>query len=99
LGIGALLGLLSLVVSRWEVAPEGIYLTGNRFVVVLVSLVVVARLAYGVWRAWSLWPGDGYAAGWLASAGVAGSMAAGAILVGHALAFWSGARFRMRRAG
>ena len=97
LGIGVVLGLLGVAMSRWEDEPEGIYVTANRLLILLVVVVVVARIGYGVWRVGSLWGSEGAEGGWMARAGVAGSMAAGAILVGHSLAFWAGVRFRMRR--
>lgn len=96
LGIGGVLGLVGVAVSRWDDEPEGIYVTANRLLILLIVVVVVARIGYGVWRVGSLWAGEGAEGGWLARAGIAGSMAAGAILVGYSLTFWAGVRFRMR---
>jgi hypothetical protein len=94
-GIG--LGLLGLRLSRWESGPESLHYTPNRWLVFGVTSVVTARLLYGFWRAWRTWrdaPGD---ANWLVAFGVAGSMAAGAVVLGYYLAYWIGVRRRFRR--
>jgi hypothetical protein len=96
LGVGAALGFLGLWASHWEEEADGLYLTGNRWLVTLVSLVVVARIALGFWRAWVTWK-EGGLHGELAAIGIAGSMAAGAVLVGYSLVYWAGVRSRLRR--
>ena len=97
LAIGGLLGLLGLSWSRWERAPQSLHYTPNRWLVLVIMLVVSSRLLYGCWRAWHVWqsgPGD---TSWLAAAGVAGSMAAGAVVLGYYLTYWAGVRGRIRR--
>ena len=62
----------------------------------LLTLLVLGRLLYGFWRAWTAfytWGGEG----WAASAGIAGSLAAGALLVGYGLGFWTAVRWRLAR--
>ena len=93
---GSLLGLLGLALTRWEMTPRGLHYTPNRWLVLLLTLAVVTRLLYGLWRIWHAWqaaPSDG---SWLASAGVAGSMAVGAVVVGYYLAYFAGVRLRLR---
>ena len=93
---GSLLGLLGLALTRWEMTPRGLHYTPNRWLVLLVTLAVVMRLLYGVWRIWHAWraaPSDG---SWLASAGVAGSMAVGAVVVGYYLVYFAGVRWKLR---
>lgn len=94
---GALLGLAGLWLSRWEVAPQSLHLTPNRWLVLLVMLVVTSRLLYGVWRAWYAWISRTPDTSWLAAAGVAGSMGAGAVVIGYYLTYWYGVRRRIRR--
>ena len=93
---GSLLGFLGLALTRWEMTPRGLHYTPNRWLVLLVTLAVVTRLLYGLWRLWHAWraaPSDG---SWLASAGVAGSIAVGALVVGYYLAYFAGVRWKLR---
>jgi hypothetical protein len=93
---GSLLGLLGLALTRWEMTTRGLHYTPNRWMVLLVTLAVVTRLVYGLWRIWHAWraaPSDG---SWLASAGVAGSMAVGALVIGYYLVYFAGVRLRLR---
>lgn len=93
---GSLLGLLGVALTRWEMTSRGLHYTPNRWLVLLVTLAVVTRLLYGLWRIWHAWraaPSDG---SWLASAGVAGSMAVGAAVVGYYLAYFAGVRWKLR---
>jgi len=92
---GSLLGLLGLDLTRWEITPRGLHYTPNRWLVLLVTLAVVTRLLYGLWRIWHTWraapSGD--------SGGCepgAGSMAVGAVVVGYYLAYFAGVRLRLR---
>lgn len=99
LATGMLLGLLGLWWSRWEAAPGSLHYTPNRWLVLAIMLVVGARLAYGLWRAWHAWQAAGGDESWLAAAGVAGSLGAGAVVLGYYLTFGLGvwARFRRHR--
>ena len=94
---GCLLGLAGLWLSRWEAAPGSLHYTPNRWLVLAVMLVVTSRILYGAWRAWNAWrfaPDD---TSWLAAAGVAGSLAAGALVLGYYLAYSTGLWLRVRR--
>ena len=97
LAAGAVLGLLGLATTRWEATHPSPHFTPNRWLVLALILVVTARIVYGFWRAWEAWRSTGPGAGWLAEAGVAGSMAAGALVLGYALTYWLGVRARLRR--
>ncbi len=94
---GCLLGFLGVATSRWEATPGALHYTPNRWLVLAITLLVAARLAYGVWRGWYAWrvtPGE---ESWLAVAGVAGSLGAGAVVIGYYLTYWAGVRRRFRR--
>ncbi len=96
-GLGGLLGWLGLLISRWEETAEGLYVTGRRWLVLTLILVVVGRFGYGIWRAWNalmVRPGD---ESWLVAAGVAGSLAAGALIIGYSLIYGLGVRRRVRK--
>jgi hypothetical protein len=62
---GALLGLLGLSLSDWETRAGHLYFTPNRWLVGALTLLVIARLAYGAWRFWGAWMAWGGEAGWL----------------------------------
>ena len=94
---GCLLGLLGLWLSRWEVTPGAVHYTPNRWLVLAIMLVVCSRLAYGFWRGWHAWRAGVSDTSWLVAFGAAGSMAAGAVVLGYYLAYWTGLRRRLRR--
>jgi hypothetical protein len=93
---GIALGIVGLWVSRWERAPQALHYTPNRWLVLAVTLLVTARILYGFWRGFHAWrhaPGD---TSWLAAFGIAGSMAAGAVVLGYYLSYWAGVRRRLK---
>lgn len=94
---GSLLGLLGLFSSRWEATPRSLHYTPNRWLVLAIMLVVTSRLIYGFWRGWHTLrsaPGD---TSFLVAFGAAGSLAAGAVVLGYYLAYWTGLWYRLRR--
>jgi hypothetical protein len=93
---GAALGLLGLWVSRWEVTPRSLHYTPSRWLVLAIMLVVAARMLYGVWRAWHAWHAAAGDSSWLAASGAAGSLGAGAIVLGYYLAYHAGVWRRSR---
>jgi hypothetical protein len=94
---GCAAGLLGLAWTRWERTPHALFYTPNRWLVLIVTLVVTARLLYGFWRAWTTWRAGLQDESWLAVAGIAGSLAAGAVVLGYYLTYWLGVRHRLRR--
>jgi membrane protein CcdC involved in cytochrome C biogenesis len=97
LAAGVVLGAIGLSLSAWENRAGIMYFRPNRWLVGVLTALVLLRLGYGVWRSWHAWMAWGGEAGWLSSAGVAGSIAAGALLVGYGLGFWVGVRWRISR--
>lgn len=93
---GCILGLLGLFLSRWEATHQNLHYTPNRGLVLSIVLVVTARLIYGFWRAWDAWRSPDNTS-WLAASGAAGSMAAGAVVIGYYLTYWAGVQYRLRR--
>jgi hypothetical protein len=59
--------------------------------------VISSRLIYGMWRSWHAWQARVDDTSWIAASGAAGSLAAGAIVVGYYLAYWIGLRWRIGR--
>jgi hypothetical protein len=93
---GIALGIVGLWLSRWERAPQSLHYTPNRWLVLGVTVVVAARLLYGFWRGWHAWRHAAGETSWLAAFGVAGSLAAGAVVLGYYLSYWMGVRRRWR---
>jgi hypothetical protein len=94
---GGLLGLLGLTLTRWEMTPQTLHYTPNRWLVLIVMLAVTTRLLYDLWRVWHAWRNAGANDSWLASAGIAGSMAVGTVVLGYYLTYWAGLRWRLRK--
>jgi hypothetical protein len=95
LAVGCTLGLVGLLLVRWEATPDGLHYTPNRWLGLTVVTVVVARLLYGWLRAYHAWSAGAGNAWWLTAAGAAGSFAAGALVLGYQFTFWSGLRRRL----
>lgn len=94
MAIGGVLGLVGLAAARWERAGGELHYTPSRILILSISLVVIARIGYGFYRAWQLW-GTTADESWLAAAGVANSLAFGGVVLGYYLMFWAGVRGRM----
>jgi hypothetical protein len=94
---GMVLGMIGLRLTRWEPSIGALHYTPNRALVLGITLMVTARLLYGFWRGWHSWRGGVAAGSWFVAAGVAGSMAAGAVVIGYYLTYWIGVRRRFRR--
>jgi hypothetical protein len=94
---GFALGIIGLWLSRWERAPQSLHYTPNRWLVLAVTLVVTARILFGLWRGWHSWHHAPDDTPWLAAFGVAGSLAAGAVVLGYYVSYWMGVRRRLRR--
>ena len=97
LACGLALGFVGLALSRWETTPQGVHYTPNRWLTLLITLVVTARILYGFWRAWHSFQTTPAGESWLAASGAAGSMGAGAAVLGYYVIYWAGLRRRVRR--
>jgi hypothetical protein len=93
---GCLLGLLGLSLSRWERTPQSLHYTPSRWLVLTITLVVTSRMIYGLWRIWHAWRSTPADTSWLVSSGAAGSLAAGAVVLGYYLTYWTGLRRRLK---
>jgi hypothetical protein len=96
LGVGAALGLLGFVLTRWEIVRGVVHYTPNRWLVLAVTLVVAARILYGGWRTWAAWRAGVEEMAAVAASGIAMSMAAGAVVLGYYLIYWIAVRRRLR---
>lgn len=91
---GSLLGLIGLGLTKWERTSGSLFYTPNRWLVMGLTLVVTARLVYGFWRTWETWRVAADRSEWLVTSGVAGSLAAGAVVLGYYMTYWAGVRRR-----
>ena len=97
LAAGIALGVLGLWLTRWEATPRTLHYTPNRWLVLFITLLVSARIAYGLWRSWRMAQAGFGGAPLIAAFGVAESMAAAATVIGYYLAFSAGLQARIRR--
>ena len=82
IAIGALLGMVGVLLSRWEAKPGSLHYTPNKWLVLLVTVVVSSRLLYGLYRS---------------ELATAESVAAGGVVVGYYLGFALALRWRISR--
>jgi len=94
---GCLLGLLGLLSSRWEATPRALHYTPNRWLVLAKGRIVTSRLIYGFWRGWHTWRSTPDDTSLLVAFGAAGSLAAGAVVLGYYLTYWTGVWRRLKR--
>lgn len=95
LGVGAVLGFSGFALTRWESSGGVEHYTPNRWLVLTVTLVVAARMFYGVWHVWAAWQAGVEQIAAVTVSGVAMSIAAGAVVLGYYLIYWSAVRRRL----
>lgn len=93
---GMVLGGAGLLLTKWEPTAGALHYTPNRWLVLMVTMVVTARVLYGFVRGWMTWQAAAGSGSFLAGFGVAGSLGAGAAVVGYYLAYGIGLRYRIR---
>ena len=95
---GAILGLLGLAMTRWESQPEGLFYTPSRWLAVLVTLAIAARLVYGWWHATHSGSSAAREQHWLITAsGTELSLAVAAGLIAYYLVYSIGVRLQIAR--
>jgi hypothetical protein len=98
MALGAILGLLGLALTRWESQREGLFYTPSRWLALVVTLAIAARLIYGWWHATHSGtgaPGDEH---WLITASATElSVAVAAGLIGYYLVYSIGVRLQLAR--
>ncbi|HZB25535.1 MAG TPA: hypothetical protein VE379_05355 [Vicinamibacterales bacterium] len=92
---GCVLGVAGLAASRWEASRGALHYTPNRWLVLAITLTVTGRILYGFWRSYQAWQSGLSGSSWFVAAGVAGSLAAGALVLGYYLVYWAGVRRRL----
>ena len=97
LGAGFLLGVIGLLMTRWEISSRSMYYTPSRLLILGITLVVIGRISFGLWRGWHAWHSTPADQSWLAASGAAGSLGAGALVLGYYVVYWLGLRRRINR--
>lgn len=93
---GLVLGVLGVWLSSFEATAKGMFHTPNRWLVLLLTLAVAARIALGIWQGWLHLRAGGEVHGLLAQQG--SLFALGALLLGYYLAYAWGLRRALRQA-
>jgi hypothetical protein len=94
LALGAGLGLMGLVLTRWEPTAAALHYTPNRWLVFIVTFVVAARVWYGLWRSWMVAQAGVYGTPMVLAFGIPESLAAGGTVIGYYFAYGLGVRRR-----
>jgi hypothetical protein len=96
IAVGTGLGVLGLLRTRWEATPATLHYTPNRWLVLLVTLMVSARVLYGFWRSWQAAQAGIYGTEMVLAFGIPQSLAVGGTVIGYYIAYAAGVRGRIR---
>lgn len=91
---GSLLGLVGVWRTRVEITPAGFHYTPDRWLVLILTMVVALRIGLGMWQGLGHLRGSVDAGHWLANAG--SLFAVGGLLLGYYLVYAWGLRRRWR---
>ena len=97
MAIGLFLGLIGTVFTRWESGVRKLHYTPNRWLVLIVTLIVTARVVYGFYRSFEAASAGVTGHAMVSAFGVPESLAAGAIVIGYHLAYNVALRWRIGR--
>ena len=95
--VGCALGLLGLALTRWEPTARTLHYTPNRWLVLGITLMVSARILYGLWRSWLVARSSADDMSLVMAFGVPESLAAGAAVLGYYFAYSAGLRWQIGR--
>jgi hypothetical protein len=95
--LGAGLGLVGLSLTRWEPTAATLHYTPNRWLVLIVTLMVSARVLYGFWRSWKAAEAGIYGTQMVMAFGIPESLAVGGAVIGYYIAYAWGVRRRILR--
>ena len=93
--LGAGLGLVGLVLTRWEPTAATLHYTPNRWLVLVVTSIVSARVLYGFWRSWTVAQAGVHGTTMMLAFGIPESLAAGGTVIGYYTAYAFGVRRRI----
>ena len=93
--VGAGLGLVGLVLTRWEPTAAALHYTPNRWLVLVMTSVVFARVLYGFWRSWTVAQAGVSGTAMMLAFGIPESLAVGGTVIGYYTAYAFGVRRRI----
>jgi cytochrome c biogenesis protein CcdA len=96
---GIVVGIAGLVLTRFEEADGMLYYAPNRWLALALTLLVAARIGFGLWLGWRRATAGGAASlpawqGWIEAGGL---WAIGGLLLGYAMTYAWGLRMRLAR--
>jgi hypothetical protein len=97
LAAGSGLGAIGVWLTRWEATPRSLHYTPNRWLVLVITLLVSARVIYGLWRSWTVFRAGIAGTSAIAAFDVAETIGAAAVVIGYYLAYSAGVRRRIRQ--
>jgi hypothetical protein len=95
--LGVALGSVGLALTRWEATPATLHFTPNRQLVLFVTVVVSARVLYGLWRTWTVAKAGVYGTAMVTAFGIPESLGAGGLVIGYYTAYAWGVRRRVSK--
>ena len=95
--VGAVLGLAGLGLTRWEPTAATLHYTPNRWLVLVVTFAISARVLYGFWRSWTVAQSGVSGTPVVMAFGIPESLAVGGMVIGYYFAYGLGVRQRIRR--
>jgi hypothetical protein len=92
---GVLLGGIGIAITRWESTPRSLHYTPNRWLVLVVTLIVTVRVLFGLYRSVAVARAGLSGSALVSAFGVPETLAAGAMVIGYYLAYNAGLRWRI----
>ena len=97
MAIGLFFGVIGTFFTRWEAGVRSLHYTPNRWLVLIVTLIVSVRVVYGFYRSFEAASAGVTGHAMVSAFGVPQSLAAGAIVIGYHLAYNIALRWRIGR--
>ena len=95
--LGTGLGLVGLALTRWEPTAATLHYTPNRWLVLVVTFMVAARVVYGFWRSWQAAQAGISGTQMVLAFGIPESLAVGGAVIGYYIAYAWGVRRRVHQ--
>lgn len=89
---GIAIGIVGVWSTRFEVTARGLYYTPNRWLVLLLTSLLAARIALGAWLGWRYLQSGPATASWTPWLDHSGLLGVAAVLLGYYLAYTWGLR-------
>ena len=102
LAAGGVLGLIGVWLTRWDVAPQGVYYQPNAWLALLLVAIVAGRIVWGTVQMVQYWRSDSVPATHALLSGHGSLLAVGGLLLGYYLVYawcvkWRAARLERLR--